>query len=57
MSTSDNQVPAGGGTVLAIIVASYLMIVVDFSIVITGLPQIQADLGFSLPSHRQETLA
>lgn len=34
-------------TVLAIIVASYLMIVVDISIVITGLPLIQASLGFS----------
>ncbi|WP_197347141.1 MFS transporter, partial [Ralstonia pseudosolanacearum] len=33
--------------VLAIIVASYLMIVVDISIVITGLPRIQASLGFS----------
>ncbi|ADU35080.1 MFS transporter [Variovorax paradoxus] len=48
MSTSDTQAPAGGaGTVLAIIVASYLMIVVDISIVITGLPRIQANLGFS----------
>jgi EmrB/QacA subfamily drug resistance transporter len=35
------------GTVLAIIVASYLMIVVDISIVITGLPRIQDSLGFS----------
>lgn len=34
-------------TVLAIIVASYLMIVVDISIVITGLPRIQSSLGFS----------
>lgn len=33
--------------VLAVIVASYLMIVVDISIVITGLPRIQASLGFS----------
>ena len=33
--------------VLAIIVASYLMIVVDISIVITGLPRIQASLGFT----------
>jgi MFS family permease len=37
----------GRGAVLAIIVASYLMIVVDISIVITGLPKIQAGLGFS----------
>lgn len=35
------------GSVLAIIVASYLMIVVDISIVITGLPRIQASLGFT----------
>ncbi|WP_043460794.1 MFS transporter [Azohydromonas australica] len=33
--------------VLAIIVVSYLMIVIDISIVITGLPKIQAGLGFS----------
>lgn len=33
--------------ILAIIVVSYLMIVVDISIVITGLPRIQAGLGFS----------
>lgn len=32
---------------LAIIVASYLMIVVDISIVITGLPKIKAGLGFT----------
>jgi len=35
------------GAVLAIIVASYLMIVVDISIVITGLPRIQDSLGFT----------
>ncbi|XAH22948.1 MFS transporter [Xylophilus sp. GW821-FHT01B05] len=35
------------GMVLAIIVASYLMIVIDISIVITGLPKIQAGLNFS----------
>lgn len=33
--------------VLAIIVTSYLMLVVDISIVLTGLPNIQADLSFS----------
>lgn len=33
--------------VLAIIVTSYLMLVVDISIVLTGLPNIQADLRFS----------
>lgn len=48
MGNSDRHAPAAGsGTVLAIIVASYLMIVVDISIVITGLPRIQAELGFS----------
>lgn len=35
------------GAVLAIIMASYLMIVIDISIVLTGLPRIQASLGFS----------
>src|SRR5512133_1587318 len=33
--------------VLAIIVTSYLMLVVDISIVLTGLPNIQSELGFS----------
>ncbi len=33
--------------VLAIILVSYLMIILDTSIVITGLPKIQATLGFS----------
>lgn len=32
---------------LAIVLASYLMIVLDISIVITGLPEIKQDLGFS----------
>ncbi|CAN7254968.1 MFS transporter [Acidovorax sp. LjRoot117] len=48
MNTSAPPAHSGkAGTVLAIIVASYLMIVVDISIVITGLPRIQASLGFS----------
>jgi len=48
MNTSAPQTHVGkSGTVLAIIVASYLMIVVDISIVITGLPRIQTSLGFS----------
>ncbi|MET3179239.1 UNVERIFIED_ORG: EmrB/QacA subfamily drug resistance transporter [Variovorax guangxiensis] len=50
MNVVDTPAPLPGrkaGTVLAIIVASYLMIVVDISIVITGLPRIQASLGFS----------
>jgi len=33
--------------ILAIIVTSYLMLVVDISIVLTGLPNIHAELGFS----------
>lgn len=53
MSMSSVRSPAeGAGAVLAIIVASYLMIVVDISIVITGLPRIQANLGFSAASTR-----
>ncbi|QBK06437.1 MFS transporter [Hylemonella gracilis] len=48
MALSGTQLPSrSANTVLAIIVASYLMIVVDISIVITGLPRIQASLGFS----------
>src|SRR4051794_25713476 len=39
--------PSRGTPVLAIIVASYLMIVLDISIVITGLPKIQAAFGFT----------
>jgi hypothetical protein len=34
-------------SVLAITLVSYLMIVLDISIVITGLPKIQHDLDFS----------
>jgi EmrB/QacA subfamily drug resistance transporter len=33
--------------ILALIVTSYLMLVVDISIVLTGLPKIQLELGFS----------
>ena len=40
--------PAGNPTaVLAIIMVSYIMIVLDISIVITGLPRIRAELGFT----------
>ncbi|MEW9900761.1 MFS transporter [Chitinivorax sp. PXF-14] len=45
MSRTDNTVDRRA--VLAIIMASYLMIVIDISIVITGLPRIQAGLGFT----------
>lgn len=47
MSSDSQHKPSAAGPVLAIIMASYLMIVVDISIVITGLPKIQAGLGFS----------
>jgi len=39
--------PLHRGAVLAIIMASYLMIVIDISIVLTGLPRIQVELGFT----------
>ena len=39
--------PRQQAAILAIIVTSYLMLVVDISIVLTGLPNIQAELGFS----------
>ena len=42
--------PAAGlhkSAILAIVLVSYTMIVLDISIVITGLPQIDASLGFS----------
>jgi EmrB/QacA subfamily drug resistance transporter len=39
--------PVRPALVLATIIASYLMMLVDVSIVITGLPKIQASLGFS----------
>ncbi|GGJ77793.1 MFS transporter [Deinococcus aquiradiocola] len=39
--------PANPTAVLAIILVSYLVIVLDISIVLTGLPKIQRDLGFS----------
>ncbi|SEL77554.1 drug resistance transporter, EmrB/QacA subfamily [Roseateles sp. YR242] len=45
--TAPSPSPRNTGAILAIIVASYLMIVVDISIVITGLPRIQSSLGFT----------
>jgi EmrB/QacA subfamily drug resistance transporter len=48
MDSLNNRAPANRQrAILAIIVTSYLMIVVDISIVITGLPRIQAGLGFT----------
>ena len=39
---------SAGGPILAIILVSYLMIVLDISIVITALPRIRDDLSFSV---------
>jgi EmrB/QacA subfamily drug resistance transporter len=39
--------PRNPGAILAIILVSYLMIILDVSIVITGLPRIRDELGFS----------
>lgn len=44
---SPEHIKQRQGAVLAIIMASYLMIVIDISIVITGLPKIKDALGFS----------
>ncbi|WPC65330.1 MFS transporter [Rhodoferax ferrireducens] len=44
---SHRQNGTNQAAVLTIIVTSYLMLVVDISIVLTGLPNIQAELGFS----------
>lgn len=47
MSETSVPIKPRQGMVLAIIMASYLMLVVDISIVLTGLPRIQAALGFT----------
>lgn len=50
MNTSITSLPdlqPHRGLVLALILASYLMIVLDISIVITGLPKIRESLGFT----------
>lgn len=44
VASSDRR---GKAIILAIILVSYLMIVLDISIVITGLPSIRQDLGFT----------
>jgi len=44
---SDDQHGAHRSAVLLLVLASYLMIVLDISIVITGLPKIRDSLGFS----------
>lgn len=49
--TSDAKTEAGrrrgSGKILSIILISYVMIVLDISVVLTGLPQIQRQLGFN----------
>ena len=48
-TTAANSGHTHRGPLLGIILASYLMIVLDISIVITALPKIQASLGLSAP--------
>lgn len=43
----DEKTSANKTAILAIILISYVMIVLDISIVLTGLPRIHAELGFS----------
>lgn len=47
MNTASAPLADPRRTVLTLVLASYLMIVLDISIVITALPRIRADLGFS----------
>lgn len=47
MNAVSKQLNARQGVILAIIMASYLMLVIDISIVLTGLPRIKAALGFT----------
>ena len=45
--------PGNPTVVLAIILTVQLMVVLDASIVITALPQIHTDLGFSPTGHKE----
>ena len=47
MSASPTTEPRHTTAILTIVLLSYLMIVLDISIVITALPRMRADLGFS----------
>ena len=47
VTTTGTSMPARRGVILAIILVSYFMIVLDNSIVFTGLARIREDLGFS----------
>src|SRR6266851_5507696 len=50
LAAADSASTSRRTWILAIVLASYLMIVLDISIVITGLPKIRDDLGFSTSS-------
>jgi EmrB/QacA subfamily drug resistance transporter len=47
MTVAPPPAVAGQSAILAIIMVSYIMIVLDISIIITGLPKIREELGFS----------
>ncbi|KRE29603.1 MFS transporter [Agromyces sp. Soil535] len=47
ISEHDRPAAAHPTAILAIILVSYFMIILDISIVLTGLPQIRVELGFS----------
>jgi EmrB/QacA subfamily drug resistance transporter len=49
-SLLQRRAPANPAMVLAIILGCYMMVVLDASVVITALPDIRADLGFSSAS-------
>ena len=49
MEKRPTQQAVNKEAILAIILVSYVMIVLDISVVLTGLPRIQHDLGFSEP--------
>jgi EmrB/QacA subfamily drug resistance transporter len=46
-SAAPPLLPVNKTAILSIILVSYVMIVLDISVVLTGLPKIQRDLGFS----------
>src|SRR6266851_6615582 len=50
LAAADSASTSRRTWILAIVLASYLMIVLDISIVITGLPKIRDELGFSATS-------
>lgn len=53
---AGSRTPTAGGhptAVLAIILVSYFMVILDISVVLTGLPQIREELGFADPRSRR----